>query len=235
MNKSKYSPGDIDGNLEIIGSNKEKGYLRYEFRCLKCGKVFFSTVSGVDPKCGCLDCKNKERELEKIKDLSKKYVGNKYSHLTIQDILAKDTLVKNRHGVIVTQRPTFARCMCDCGNVSDILLTKVVNGVVKQCDKCISGYLQLGAEATQESRIVGTTVHAIKDSREINKNNSTGYRGVSKCGNRYRAYINLARKQINIGLFDTAEEAAEARKYAEETIYKPIIEKWEKEHGKKVD
>ena len=41
------------------------------------------------------------------------------------------------------------------------------------------------------------------------KNNTSGYWGVSlhKASGRYRAYVNIDRKQIHLGLFDTAEEA----------------------------
>lgn len=38
------------------------------------------------------------------------------------------------------------------------------------------------------------------------KNNTTGFKGVSLQGNKYRAYITVDRKQIHLGRFDTAEE-----------------------------
>lgn len=41
------------------------------------------------------------------------------------------------------------------------------------------------------------------------KNNTSGYKGVSRAfGKRWRAYINVSRKQISLGTFDTREEAA---------------------------
>ena len=43
------------------------------------------------------------------------------------------------------------------------------------------------------------------------KNNKTGYQGVYKQQNKYIARIGFQRKRINIGFFDTAEEAARAR------------------------
>jgi hypothetical protein len=39
------------------------------------------------------------------------------------------------------------------------------------------------------------------------KNNTTGFKGVSRQGKRYRSYICVDRKQIHLGRFDTAEEA----------------------------
>ena len=45
---------------------------------------------------------------------------------------------------------------------------------------------------------------------KIHKHNTTGFKGVSKCGNKYRAYIVKNNKQIHIGCYKTAQEAADA-------------------------
>jgi tRNA splicing ligase len=47
-------------------------------------------------------------------------------------------------------------------------------------------------------------------SRMRKSSNSTGYTGVYKENSRYRAVISHNRKTIHLGMFDTAEEAAEA-------------------------
>ena len=46
--------------------------------------------------------------------------------------------------------------------------------------------------------------------RKLNSNSSTGYKGVSKRGNRYRAYANKDGERISLGMFDTGEAAAAA-------------------------
>ena len=43
---------------------------------------------------------------------------------------------------------------------------------------------------------------------------------------KFRAYINLKRKQIHLGFFNTIEEAQEARKEAEKVFFQPLIEKY---------
>ena len=39
------------------------------------------------------------------------------------------------------------------------------------------------------------------------KNNTTGFKGVSRCGKRFRAYITVDRRQIHLGVYQTPEEA----------------------------
>jgi hypothetical protein len=47
-------------------------------------------------------------------------------------------------------------------------------------------------------------------SRQRKTSNDIGYTGVYRENNRYRAVISANRKSIHLGMFDTAEEAAEA-------------------------
>ena len=47
-------------------------------------------------------------------------------------------------------------------------------------------------------------------SRQRKTSNHVGYTGVYKENNRYRAVISANRKSIHLGMFDTAEEAADA-------------------------
>ena len=57
-----------------------------------------------------------------------------------------------------------------------------------------------------------------------NKNNSSGCNGVSRSGEKWRAYITLKRNQIHLGTFDSFEDAAAARKEAEKRLYDPEIQ-----------
>ncbi len=45
----------------------------------------------------------------------------------------------------------------------------------------------------------------------IHKTNTSGYRGVSAHGKRWRAYVGINRKQIRLGIYSTPEEAAKVR------------------------
>ena len=54
-----------------------------------------------------------------------------------------------------------------------------------------------------ETRIVQST-----NQRLLQKNNTTGYRGISKNRNRWKARIAISGNRINLGAFGTPEEAA---------------------------
>lgn len=55
--------------------------------------------------------------------------------------------------------------------------------------------------------------------RRKNKNSRTGITGVSAWGDKYRAYITVDRKQINLGTFGKLEDAVKARRNAEEQYF----------------
>lgn len=46
--------------------------------------------------------------------------------------------------------------------------------------------------------------------RKINKNNSTGFKGVCEVKGRFRTYLNAHGRRLNIGAYDTAEQAGAA-------------------------
>lgn len=54
---------------------------------------------------------------------------------------------------------------------------------------------------------------------KIPTSNTSGVKGVIKIGNRWRAVIKLNKKQIHLGCFATLEEAAAARKAAEDKYF----------------
>ena len=50
------------------------------------------------------------------------------------------------------------------------------------------------------------------------KNNSTGFKGVVPVGDRYKANIFIHGERIHLGVFDTIEDAAKARKAADKKL-----------------
>jgi hypothetical protein len=103
--------------------------------------------------------------------------------------------------------------------------------------------LKKGREITKELTVGGTVVSAIDGKRKLNKNNSSGYKGVSynEKEKKYRAYIFFKRKQYHLGEYAKLEDAVQARKEAEKKIFGGFLEwykseypdRWERIYGSK--
>lgn len=70
-------------------------------------------------------------------------------------------------------------------------------------------------------RFVNNTTQSLN--RNISKNNKSGYPGVSKHKNKWRARINVNGKRKSLGVFPTKDEAIESRKNAELEYYGKIL------------
>ena len=121
-------------------------------------------------------------------------------------------------------------CRCDCGGTNRVVTGHLQEGVVRSCG-CIAkeractltAWRKLGRETRNAMRHQGTIICTIK-SHEPNSNSTTGVRGVSlHHSGRYRAYLTFQQRQINLGLYDTLEEARLARRAGEEKYYAPVI------------
>lgn len=131
-------------------------------------------------------------------------------------------------------------CRCSCGKEIILVGAALLAGQQKTCghvhDKGYEKFSEikdLGTKDLESKRVEGTSLYAISTKKPIN--NSSGYKGVSYMKNKgkYRAYIGLRGKQINLGSYDTAEEAYKARLKGEEKYYKPILEKHKDKINKK--
>lgn len=121
---------------------------------------------------------------------------------------------------------TYVYCRClKCNKVVSISLTKIKAGQAKECVNCARENLKLGSDLVKISAVDGTSVLSLRKTKN-NKNNTSGYNGVNLCkSGRYRANITFKRKQYHLGMYDTPEQAYEARKEAEKQIYGDFL-KW---------
>ena len=108
------------------------------------------------------------------------------------------------------------RCRCDCGREVDVSYNNLRYGNQKSCgcqkkehDQKLSGYL---------THVAGTSIDMLK-SKKVPKDNTTGYRGVYFIKGKYVAKIVFRKKQYFLGSFDRIEDAAEARREAEEVLF----------------
>ena len=136
-----------------------------------------------------------------------------------------------RFGRLVAIEPTDKRqggyivwkCKCDCGNISYVTTHNLLSGNTKSCS-CLqkeisSKLIKSHKEKYQKARGLhdGTADSALNS--KLSKNNNTGVRGVCMFRGKFMVQIYYKRKRYYIGLFDTLEEAKEARKIAEKEIW----------------
>ena len=126
-------------------------------------------------------------------------------------------------------------CQCDCGTQRAVRLSNLMNGASLSCG-CLSakrakergGNIQV-AQAGRELKLYeGTNITMISRPQSY-CNSSTGVLGVSPYYKKFKATLKLRGKQIYLGVYDTIEEAAEARKKGEERYFKPIVEEYEQQ------
>ncbi len=230
------SPGDRFGRWTVLAPSKERPCY-FTCRC-DCGTVKdvyrSSLLQGTS--AGCPDCAHKipseakeascrKRAETALTSARMKYIGQTVNGWRILDVLPAQ------------ESGSGFRCkaVCPkCGKPTVTLLSRIRRSCpIRQCaacnrdiDRTTSTYHDVAYKdgsclASIRSRVKGTT----------NRNSTTGVNGVSRRPDgRYRAYINFRRRQVNLGMYDTPEDAAAARKAAEAVLYGEYLdahEGWE--------
>ena len=107
-------------------------------------------------------------------------------------------------------------CVCECGNEVDIPYNTMMYSDIRSCG-CWKREREskLGDLIT---RVDGTSIDMIK-SKKLPADNTSGVKGVYFQKGKWLAKIVFQKKQYHLGRYDTIEEAAEARKEAEELLF----------------
>lgn len=116
-------------------------------------------------------------------------------------------------------------CRCDCGNEVDVSYNSLMYTNQKSC-----GCLKREHEQklnTYLTHVAGTSVDILK-SKKVPTDNTTGYKGVYWIRGKYVAKIVFQKKAYYLGTYDDIEEAAEARKEAEEVLFDGVAEYYAK-------
>lgn len=204
--------GEKHGRLIINDWKKEGRYIYFLCEC-QCGtKRWFrgdGVLNGKTKSCGC----------SRRKDLT----GKKYGML--KAIKCSDR--KYRNGCMWI-------CECKCGNRIEVSESDLERRRKTHCGCQKETNLEQSAQQAramnQEKNIrEGTNLARIK-SKKVPSSSTTGIRGVyynAKRGYWY-AQIKFKGKGKHLGIFKTKEEAAKARKAAEELYFNPIIKKYSK-------
>lgn len=187
----------------------------YFMRCrCDCGATFIRRASSISDKTMCPECMIKAQQ-NPPEDLS----GQTFHNLTVLSM----------YGPWRGTYKTLWNVRCNlCGReyVLDGAHVRQTHNCSCQRDK----ELQRGHDALKALRVDGTLIPALVG-REKNRNNASGYTGVSRMRNGcYRAYINFRRKQYHLGVFDCVEDAAAARKEAESRVYGDFLDWYAESH-----
>lgn len=225
MQRNKIIIGETYGYIKVL-SLADRPYRAYNCRCLKCCRDIVLDGYSVhrSAETGCSECKR----AESAKSKALEYIGHRFGHLLVKEYVGlkarKDDTRIYRYSVVV--------CECDCGNVAEYPLSRLLAGQAKTCDKCSKKNLDLGRQLIKETAAGGTSPITLSPKRKVNKNSTTGARGVSYETRRgkYRAYINFKRKQYYLGSYDKIEDAIEARKIAEKKIYGDFLRWYQEEY-----
>ena len=138
------------------------------------------------------------------------YVGKRFNHLT----LIKNLNKLDRHN------SKLALFKCDCGNEKELVFTQVLNGEITSCS------------CKNKGKNSNLLLDSVKDKKiefyknKTQKNNKTGYTGISYINGKYRVRIQINHNSKHIGYFNTLEDAIIARKNAEKKYFDPILEKY---------
>ena len=119
------------------------------------------------------------------------------------------------------------KCQCECGNVCEVDGANLRRGHVKSCG-CLRSELAASRRAARVDYVDGTCPgHLVQKTRS---DNTSGIKGVSfdKDRGKWVAQITFKGKWKFLGRYDTIQEAAEARREAEQEIFDPCLEA----HGK---
>lgn len=118
-------------------------------------------------------------------------------------------------------------CKCDCGELGEVGRNSLIKKESQSCG-CLNRENGLN-RVKQMKYFDGTQIESISSKRRLNKNNKTGHKGVDFHQGKYRVRINLKGIERYLGSYDKLEDAIKARKLAEEKLFNPIIEEYEKE------
>ena len=191
------------GQLTVLGYwGKKDGMHRWECRC-DCGNITIVgrtlLQSGKTKSCGCLG----HPPVQNIQ-------GQQFGDLTAVGFEGKK------------DGQYYWRCRCRCGNETIVRQNNLLTGKTKSC-----GCLQARVVLDNMKFVEGTSVTLLeKAGNRLVRTNTSGYNGVhwSSDSQKWIAQIGFKGKKYHLGSYSKIEDAAKARKDAEERIYGEFLD-----------
>ena len=227
------------GNIEVLSHVSvplESGNRKtvYTCRCTLCGSLFEAdspTLSHfLRSGGGCTACRKKRRQETKYGDLAGLRSGD-------VEVIGFVHAGSRKYGK-TTKAKMLCRCL-RCGREFEASAYAIRHGGVKSCAECVKqAALPAGRDLRSYLAVAGTTPDALAPDKKVKSNSTTGYTGVSliRSGSqkgRYRAYIYFRGRQYYLGAYDTPEQAAQARRAAEDEVYGGFLDWYAKTYPDK--
>ena len=212
---------------ELKDKREITGRVIWEFLC-DCGNITYGTSynvkSGHKKSCGCLHNKYKTKGRYDL-------TGKKFGYLTVIKEIERIPDSPDK-----LQRRTRWLCQCDCGNFIEEIAGALVYKNRRSCGCMLRSRESIVKAQEANESFNGTKIASLK-SKPLWTTNTSGVKGVccAKKENKWRAYIIFQRKSYHLGLYDTIEEAAEARKRGEEKYHIPTIKMYEEMKKKEAE
>lgn len=223
MAKRLINVGDKFGERTVLKAYSSKGKSLCRCSCGLEKEVYNSgLISGRSTSCGHSSYKKlgdknfgEKARLIKYKKTDSKILGKTFGELTA---------IKR---INIEGQATYL-CKCSCGKEVNVRGMELLSGRTVSC-----GHKREEQKEIKDKLVEGTSLYGL--TQGLSKNNTSGYKGVTydKQLKKYRASLTLNYKKINLGSYNTAEEAYQARLDGEEKYYRPILEKYKDKINKK--
>lgn len=225
--KAKDIFGRQFGEWTVLGKSDKPGRAKCQCSCGAIKDVLRGTLLSGKSN-GCKKCANaklgRQRSESFLAKQKERYIGQTINGWEIVDVY-KNPEAKNNDLFCVAVCP-------NCKRENKMRLIHVKK--TKKCIKCTNNLENSAATINKITNVDGSSLISVKARMNgvVNCNSTTGYNGVFKDGNKYRAAIFFKGKRIYLGSHDTLEEAISARKKADELLYGSYLaehEGWEEE------
>lgn len=189
------------GYLTVLEDTGKKYHSTRIYKCrCDCGSIIEVNINklhtGHVKSCGC--------RRFRWKDLT----GQRFGRLEVLEF------------AYTKDKKNYWKCRCECGNICCVNTANLTNGTTVSCG-CKNDENRASLSSLDRGLVDGTMKCALKKDRKLNKNNSSGVRGVHYDKNRklWVAQIMFQRKAHLLGRFKTKREAIKARKVGEDKYF----------------
>lgn len=137
------------------------------------------------------------------------------------------------------ERNLFCAALCpSCGEKANLRITFLKN--TSKCARCTNNLKRSAEAIAAHTDVDGSNLISVqlRVDGKVNKNSTTGVNGVFYDRGKYRAHIFFKGKRRYLGSYDNLQDAAAARKMAEDLLYAPYLEAhegWQEDLKKALD